>query len=121
MVQCTLSEKALKLKDFGAQGGCIIVAKVSRRKRTIDIFGIGRVSIVQGKSVHGSGQECPWFRERVSMVQGKKDRILIILYPACTGILINLILPVHSPDNQIRLESCMIQNLTYGSARGAQQ
>ena len=87
MVQCTLSEKALKLKDFGAQGGCIIVAKVSRRKRTIDIFGIGRVSIVQGKSVHGSGQD----------------------------------LPVHSPDNQIRLESCMIQNLTYGSARGAQQ
>ena len=98
--------------------------------------------MVQGKSVHGSGQECPWFRERVSMVQGKKDRILIIinlsvhnpdnrlfwlytiliiLYPACTGILINLILPVHSPDNQIRLESCMIQNLTYGSARGAQQ
>jgi hypothetical protein len=71
LVQCTLSEKALKLKDFGAQGGCIIVAKVSRRKRTIDIFGIGRVSIVQGKSVHGSGQECPWFRARVSMVQGK--------------------------------------------------
>ena len=23
LVQCTLSEKALKLKDFGAQGGCI--------------------------------------------------------------------------------------------------
>ena len=71
MVQCTLSEKALKLKDFGAQGGCIIVAKVSRRKRTIDILGIGRVSIVQGKSVmgqgksvHGLGKECLWFRER---------------------------------------------------------
>ena len=92
MIQCTLSEKALKLKDFGAQGGCIIVAKVSRRKRTIDIFGIGRVSIVQGKSVHGSGQECPWFRERVSMVQGKKDRILIIIN-----------LSVHNPDN-----SCFI-------------
>lgn len=49
----------------------VIGAKVSGRKRTIDILGIGRVSIVQGKSVYGSEQECPWFRERVSMVQSK--------------------------------------------------
>ncbi len=64
--------------------------------------------MVQRKSVYCTGQECPWFRERVSMVQGKKDRILI-----------NCNLPVHNPDTQIRPKSCMIQNLTYGSARGA--
>ena len=97
--------KSLEIKGFRGAGGMhwyqIIGAKVSGRKRTIDILGIGRVSMVQGKSVHGSGQECLWFRARmsivqarmsivrvvecpsyrtrVSIVQGKKDRILINL------------------------------------------
>jgi hypothetical protein len=30
-----------------------------------------RVSMVQGKSVHSSAQECLWFRARMSVVQDK--------------------------------------------------
>ena len=135
--------KSLEIKGFRGAGGMhwyqIIGAKVSGRKRTIDILGIGRVSMVQGKSVYGSEQECPWFRERVSMVQGKNvHRSGENVYRTSGRMSVvqdksvyrsgkegqnpdKSILPVHNPDTQIRIESCMIQNFTYGSARGAQQ
>ena len=54
--------KSLEIKGFLGTGGMhwylIIGAKVSERKRTIDILGIGRVSMVQGKSVYCIGEEC---------------------------------------------------------------
>jgi hypothetical protein len=128
--------KSLEIKGFLGTGGMhwyqIIGAKVSGRKRTIDILGIGRVSMVQGKSVHGSGQECLWFRARMSIVQARMSIVRVVECPSYRTrvsivqgkkdrILINCNLPVHNPDTQIRIESCMIQNFTYGSARGAQQ
>jgi hypothetical protein len=50
--------KSLEIKGFLGTGGMhwyqIIGAKVIGRKRTIDILGIGRVSMISGKSVYST-------------------------------------------------------------------
>ena len=140
---CAAGTYYLYMPHYSGYGGYTVKSDFTKnpyfREKLVNRDFASRIELEQGKSVYGSEQECPWFRERVSMVQGKNvHRSGENVYRTSGRMSVvqdksvyrsgkegqnpdKSILPVHNPDTQIRIESCMIQNFTYGSARGAQQ